>query len=84
MLRESEFFSDYNKGLGAYMDAVGMDLSTDLHPPKELYIEVRCLEDIGEIATEEGTINLEKDSQHFVRRSDVEPLIRQGLLHHIV
>lgn len=55
----------------------------DLYPPKELFIEVRCLEDIGEIATEEGTIVLEKDSQHFVRRSDVEAFIRLGKLEHL-
>ena len=35
----------------------------DLAPPKELYIEVRVLEDVGEIATEEGSVNLEKDTQ---------------------
>jgi len=35
----------------------------DLVPPKELYIEVRVLEDVGEIATEEGSVNLEKDTQ---------------------
>lgn len=55
----------------------------DLHPPKELFIMVRVLQGVGEIMTENGTIMLEKDSQHFLRRSDVEPLIRQGILEHI-
>jgi GINS complex subunit 1 len=48
-----------------------------------MHTQVRCLEDIGEIATEEGSVQLEKGSQHFLRRSDVEPLIRAGKLEHI-
>eukprot|EP00041_Stephanoeca_diplocostata_P026370 m.709869 g.709869 ORF g.709869 m.709869 type:complete len:192 (-) comp22948_c0_seq2:2795-3370(-) len=83
-MQESEFFQLYSRGLGAYMKAIDLDLTTDLLPPKELYIEVRCLVDVGEIVTEEGTVNLEKDSQHFLRRSDVETLVRQGVLEHIV
>lgn len=81
---EVEYFSNYSKGLNTYMQEIGLDLASDLAPPKELYIEVRVLEDVGEIATEEGSVNLEKDTQHFLRRSDVEPLIRQGMLEHIV
>jgi GINS complex subunit 1 len=59
------------------------EILQDLHPPKELFIQVRVLQGVGEIMTENGTIMLEKDSQHFLRRSDVEPLIRQGILEHI-
>ena len=32
-------------------------------PPKELFVEVRCLEDVGEIVTESGSIILKKNSQ---------------------
>ncbi len=56
----------------------------DLQPPKELLITVRCLVDLGELVTETGTLLLAKGSQHYVRRSDVEALIRQGHLEHIV
>mmetsp|Transcript_31882 Transcript_31882/g.95980 ORF Transcript_31882/g.95980 Transcript_31882/m.95980 type:complete len:192 (-) Transcript_31882:85-660(-) len=83
-LQETDFFLQYSRGLNAYTSNVGIDLTTDLIPPKDLYIEVRCLENIGEIMTEEGTMLLEKGSQHFLRRSDVEPLIRAGKLEHIV
>ena len=55
-----------------------------MQPPKEPLITVRCLTDLGELVTESGTLQLDKGSQHFVRRSDVEGLIRQGQLEHIV
>ena len=42
-----------------------------------MHLQVRCIQDVGEIMTENGVIKLDKDSQHFLRRSDVEPLIRQ-------
>ena len=47
---EQVFFSKYSKDLAAYMRSVGpsglggVDLMTDHHPPKGLYIEVRCLQ----------------------------------------
>jgi GINS complex subunit 1 len=56
----------------------------DLVPPKHLFIEVRALENVGDIVTDNGsTINLEAGTTHNVRRSDVEHLIRRGSLEHI-
>ena len=53
------------------------------HPPKDLFIEVRVLEDIGTIVTESGPITLKKNTQTLMRRSEAETLIRQGKLEHI-
>ena len=61
-----------------------LDLGASEVPPKEPFIEVRVLVDCGEIITENGPINLAQHSQHYVRRTDVERLIEQGLLQHIV
>ena len=85
---EIAFFSQYNKDLAAYMRAVGdgtgMDLTIDQDPPKSLLIEVRCVQDHGELETDDGTvIMLKKNTQHFLPRSQVEPLIRQGILQHV-
>ena len=85
---EIAFFSQYNKDLAAYMRAVGdgtgMDLTIDQDPPKSLYIDVRCVQDHGELETDDGTvIMLKKNTQHFLPRSQVEPLIRQGILQHV-
>ncbi|QSL66308.1 hypothetical protein MERGE_000686 [Pneumocystis wakefieldiae] len=62
---------------------MGIDFSGDLEPPKDLYINVRVLQDIGEIQTEYGAITLNKNSQFFLRQSDVEGLIRQGYLQRV-
>lgn len=55
-------------------------VSQDLKPPKDLFVEVRVLKDYGEIVTDKGTVNLKKNTVHYLRRTDVELLIRQGVL----
>ncbi|XP_063932245.1 DNA replication complex GINS protein PSF1-like [Zophobas morio] len=80
---EQYYFSQYNQTLNAYMADIDFDLTVDLQPPTDLYIHVRALVSHGEIQTEHGPITLIKNHQYFVRRSDVEPLIHQGLLVHV-
>ena len=85
---EVAFFTMYNKDLAAYMrsigDGMGVDLTTDHAPPKSLYIEVRCVQDYGELETDDGSIIvLKRNTQHFLPRSQCEPLIRQGILQHV-
>jgi hypothetical protein len=58
-------------------------MDQDANPPKSLYVEVRVLEDCGEVMTENGLVNLEMNSTHFVRRADVESLILQGFLQQV-
>lgn len=60
-----------------------MDLSVDLEPPTDIFIDVRVLKNGGEIQTEYGAFNLIKDSQFYVRKSDVDRLIQQGYLEEI-
>lgn len=42
---QMEWFARYNKNLGSYMrslgDGVGLDLTVDIRPPKNIYVEVR-------------------------------------------
>lgn len=65
-------------------DGSGIDLTIDQAPPKSLYIEVKCLQDYGEMETEEGNIILlRKNTQHFLPRTQCEPLIRQGILEQV-
>jgi len=85
---ELTFFNQYNKDMAAYMraigDGAGIDLTTDQSPPKSLHVEVRCLQDYGELETDDGTvIVLKKNTQHFLPRNQCEPLIRQGILEHV-
>ncbi|CCC67592.1 hypothetical protein NCAS_0A10340 [Naumovozyma castellii] len=82
---EQEYLKEYSglitelKG-GEWTD---IDLSGSLTPPSDVFIDVRVLKDAGEIQTEYGVFNLIKDSQFFVRQSDVERLIQQGYLQKI-
>ena len=60
-----------------------IDLTGSLDPPKDLFVEIRCLQDAGEVQTEFGTLNLTSNSQHYVREADVQNLIAQGLVQRI-
>jgi GINS complex subunit 1 len=80
---ETTWLEEYDKLMGSYTQELDLDLQSDQQPPKALYVEVRALRDFGEISTDTGTITLEKNSVHYLRRSDVELLIRQGVLEEI-
>ena len=81
---ELEFFNAYSSLLAKYMAAAdGLDLTASDVPPKALKIQVRVLRDFGQVTTLDGKINLVRGTTHFLRRSEVENLIRQGVLEHI-
>ena len=81
---ELEYFSKYNKHLATYMRAVGTDLTSEMAPPKSLYVEVRVREDHGEVETADGEVVLLKaGSQHHLPRHLCEQLIMQGVLEHV-
>lgn len=46
-------------------------------------MEIRVLRDCGEVVTDTGVVNLELNTTHYLRRADVDHLIRQGLLEQI-
>ncbi|CAB66437.1 DNA replication complex GINS protein psf1 [Schizosaccharomyces pombe] len=78
---ERDYLTRYSELLAAYKGAWSeLDLTGSLVPPKNLFIDVRVLKDVGDIETEYGTINLTKNSQLHVRATDVERLIAQGFL----
>lgn len=81
---EARWFQEYNKMLAGFMLSTQLDLTQHRSPPKALYVEVRCLEDFGELETEEGIrLNLRKDSHHLMLRHECEGLIRQGVLEQV-
>lgn len=54
----------------------GMDVTTSMEPPKSLYVEVRVLEDLGEVMLESGqVVSLVKDTVMTLRWSDAERLL---------
>ncbi|KAI5955990.1 PSF1 [Candida theae] len=79
---EQDFYKNYQNLITNYKSKFGeyLDLTGDLEPPTDIFIDVRCLKDGGDVTTEYGSFNLIKDSQFYVRKSDVERLIQQGYL----
>ncbi|ODQ78675.1 hypothetical protein BABINDRAFT_162378 [Babjeviella inositovora NRRL Y-12698] len=79
---EEEYLKKYNELIINYNKEFNesLDLTGDIEPPKDIFIDVRVLKDVGEITTEYGVFNLTKDSQFFVRYNDVARLIQQGYL----
>lgn len=90
------WFQKYSKTLANYMKALSqatqmnssniypIDLTQYTRPPKSLFIHVRCLTDYGEFELSDGhSVSLIKNSQHYLLASDVQDLIKQGILEHI-
>ncbi|CAM9542681.1 unnamed protein product [Phaeothamnion confervicola] len=82
-LGERQAFTGYDRLLTRYMADFNLDLTADLQPPKELRVEVRALVDYGELQTEEGAVRLDRGTAHWLRRSDVVHLVRQGVLEQV-
>jgi GINS complex subunit 1 len=85
---EIDFAKEYADLLTSYkQNFMEIDLGGNggigLDPPVDLFIEVRVLKDAGEVQTEYGVLNLKRGSQFYVRRTDVESLIRSGYLKHV-
>lgn len=51
-----------------------------LQPPRELYVNVRVIKEVGEIETKRGKLVLARGSQYYLVRDEVEALIGQGYL----
>lgn len=82
--QENEYFNAYSNLVVEYSQKVGLDLTYDLEPPKDLLIEISVLQDCGTIMTDRGPISLNKGSRNFLRRTEVEQLIREGMVKQVV
>jgi|ERR1719296_46275 len=88
LLDESEvdFFNQYDELISNYSTSINMDLSSTLCVPDKEYVQVRVVKDVGlaPIMTEFGNcVKFDVGSVHFLRRGDVEHLIRQEVLQEI-
>merc|ERR1712107_518837 len=81
------YLNHYNTFLDKYMRSYvpkakeALNLTADAEAPQdELNVQVRVLQDgLGEIQTaDSGVVKLKKGYQLFLKRSDVEQLIRAG------
>ncbi|KAK6912185.1 GINS subunit, domain A [Dillenia turbinata] len=81
---EEEYFRNHSAALEAYMSELELDLTVDMVPPKDPYIQVRVLDDIGEVLLSDQSANLARHSMHFLKRSDAEQFISQGLMEELM
>ncbi|KAF6990433.1 hypothetical protein CFC21_007625 [Triticum aestivum] len=77
---EKEYFRSHSSAIKSYISEMDIDLTVDMVPPKDPYIQVRVLEDIGEVSLGDHSVSLTKNSLHFLRRTDAEQFISQGLM----
>ncbi|KAG0367268.1 DNA replication complex GINS protein PSF1 [Mortierella sp. AD032] len=87
---EVTFFQEYEKSCRNMYTSMDEFVELDLGgvgmtaPPKEVFITVRVIKECGDIVTDSGAVlSLKKNSEHFVKRGDVERLITQGYLKHV-
>ena len=55
----------------------------DMQAPKENTVEVVALRDCGRLMTTTGHRDVRVNEVHIMRKTDAEPLIRQGWMRHI-
>ena len=83
---EKEYDREYAALLSEFQTAYDLDLTRDTKPPSDLYIKVLAREEVGAfIGAESGaTIDpIKSGDTLFLRRGDVEPLVRQGKLEYV-
>lgn len=76
--QERQFFSEYSALISAYSEEVGFEVTKDLAPPKSLLVEIRVVEDTGQILTEDGFVDFKKNQVHFLKRTDAMVFVRRG------
>lgn len=86
---EVNYFNAYVESIDAvskeYSQFTALDLTVDMNPPKELFIEVRVKKEYGQVVLpESGEVNLKKNTTHFLRRSEADQLIKQGILEEVI
>ncbi|XP_021772911.1 DNA replication complex GINS protein PSF1-like [Chenopodium quinoa] len=82
---EKRYFKSHSSALQSYMREMdGLDLTVDMVPPKDPYIKVRVLDDIGVTAMGDRDTNLARHSIHFLKRSDAEHYMFQGMMEELL
>ncbi|KMZ72587.1 hypothetical protein ZOSMA_161G00360 [Zostera marina] len=81
---EEEYFKNHSTAIESYMSELDLDLTVDMIPPKDPYIQVRVLYDIGDVLLGDHSTSLKQNSVHSLRRTDAEKFISQGLMEEFV
>eukprot|EP01025_Chloroclados_australasicus_P021150 TRINITY_DN2219_c1_g1_i2.p2 TRINITY_DN2219_c1_g1~~TRINITY_DN2219_c1_g1_i2.p2 ORF type:complete len:218 (+),score=16.57 TRINITY_DN2219_c1_g1_i2:132-785(+) len=82
---EIDFVQKYELNLKKYAQAasLGLDLTMDAAPPKDRCVQVRVIQDHGDMMSKEGKVVLKKDTVHTLPLDEVEHLIRAGIVQYL-
>merc|ERR1712190_448745 len=88
---EKQYMHEYNKILDKYMKTYvpnckePLDLTADADAPEDVNVQIRVKDDsLGEIVTSDsGVVQLKKGYQIYLKRTDIEHLIRAGKVEHV-
>ena len=81
---QDEQIEDDGRDIGNFAPT-SIDLTVDFNPPKDIFIEVRVNKDYGVvILPESGVVRLLKNSTHFLRRTEVDHLLKRGILSEVI
>lgn len=80
---ELKYFENYSSVLQDYMKSTKVDITSDLTPPKDTFIEIMMKKDLGKVTLETGVLFLEKNSVVYLKRTDAESLVRNGSAEYI-
>lgn len=79
---KTSWYGEERNGAAQLMDATDLlGGGTEAEPPRDLFVSVRVLTDVGEVETVSGSrLSLNKGSQYYLAREDVENLVVLGAL----
>ncbi|XP_073136234.1 uncharacterized protein [Henckelia pumila] len=75
---EEEYCKKHDESLKLYIAELDLDVRLDMIPPKDPYIKVRVLDDIGKVVLGDQVAILARHAIMFLRRTDAEQYITKG------
>ncbi|XP_057550723.1 uncharacterized protein LOC130828762 isoform X2 [Amaranthus tricolor] len=76
---EKRYFKRHSSAIQSYTREMGgLELTVDMVPPKDPYIKVRVLDDMGMTTVGDRDTNLASHSIHFLKRTEVEHYLTEG------
>ncbi|KAK7271498.1 hypothetical protein RJT34_27452 [Clitoria ternatea] len=81
---EKEYFKKHSAALKSYMSKELVELTVDMVPPKDPYVKVRVLDDLGIVVCDDKANNFARYSIHSLKRTDAEQFISRGLMEELI
>ena len=82
---EKDYYTTYSKLIADYSSKKAtrceLDLTTGLEPPSRLLVQVKVLEDIGEVELPvSGVVQLDKNIMISLHETEIETFVKRGMM----